>query len=228
MCINNFHIGIENIAEVFTADAAFPVFFWEGGDARMIGMCRNISVGNADGHPNGAFVFIERFAGFGVCLQIGSFANQFHNPHFVGIADGKRFAGAGIPVLFHQFGNYFNGFAGGFGTLRCQKHQSCIIHQACCIDQFAAPAKCRFTYGNLMFVHKSHRLVSIRNLRDLPKRFGGTAVVYGDHASLGPVSGRTEIEFTVTDVGIGGIGNHGGTVCRSASGYQEIGACVCR
>ena len=179
-------------------------------DAALVGVARDASVGDADGHPHGAFFF--------------ALTHDLENPALLLVDNRETLALGGIAVGLHEIVDGPDGFAGGARTLQRDIDQGAIVHDARGILQALPAAEGRLHDDELMLVHVADRLVRMGNLRNLSAVESAVPVVDVEHRAPRPVGRRLEVEFAVELVGIGGIGHHAGTVGRSAFGHDDVGA----
>ena len=154
--------------EVAAAEATVGTFLLlrELPNTAQVGVGGDAVVGDAQGHPYGAFAS-------------GTFAHHLHDPRLVGVADGDALAGGVVAVAFHQFGHAADGLAGRRGALKGQAHEAEVVEQAVGVLQFQASVKGALYDGHLPFVHESHHVISIFHLFDKLVVVRGTPAVDG-------------------------------------------------
>ena len=104
--IDTFNLGVVDLLEVLAADAVSGTLLQgELTDAAQVGVGADAVVGDAQGNPDGS-------------LATGSLADDFHDPSFVGVADGEGLAAAVVTILLNEFRHATNGFTGCGTTLQ--------------------------------------------------------------------------------------------------------------
>ena len=142
----------------------------------MVGVGAHITIRNANSDPYTALVTVAFNAVF-IYVKIRSLPYQFHDPGFVCIGDGERFAGAVVTVFLYKACDPCNGFAGGFAALHAQEHQAAIIHNAGIVFEFGPSAKSCFANGHLVLIHEADYIVGFRNLWNFSKKFSRSAII---------------------------------------------------
>jgi len=125
--VNHLNTRIENLVKVPGAYRIFQIFLREGGDAGLVGMSRDVAVGNTNGYPNSSLIGIVGFLCFLVNLQVSPLSNHFKNPYLIFISHRERFPLAVVPVLLHQLCHNLDGFTSALGTLQGNVHQRSIV-----------------------------------------------------------------------------------------------------
>ena len=179
----------------------------------MIGVTRDVAVGDTARHPHGSLVFLP-------------FTHHIHDPDLVGIGDGEAFTLRSIAIFHHQIGHYFDGLAGSAGTLQSDIDQRAIIYQARA-DQLLAAAPCALGNHQAMLVHVSDSGICVRHLGDIAQMFVSIPLDDGAHGAGRMVGGRLTIQLAVEIMGIGGISHHHRPVGRGAFGGNEVSAGIC-
>ena len=209
--------------DVGRVKAVFGVVLLEGRDARLIGVRRNISVGNAACDPYDALVGVAALA-----VGLVSLADQLHDPRFVAVDDRERFAARRIAVGVGQLGDRGDGLAGRLRTLERDVNQRTVVDQSGRVGQFRPAAVCRLADDERMFVHVAHRRVGLAQLGNVGQIASRVPFVDGHHGAGLVASAGCVVQRAVQRVRVGGIGDHGRTVGRGSLGDDEIGAGRCR
>ena len=89
------------IDEPVNIEAVLGIVLREGGDAGLVGVGRDVAVGNAAGHPDDAFAGVAALA-----VVLETLADQLHDPRFVGVGDRERFAARRVAVGVGQLGDH--------------------------------------------------------------------------------------------------------------------------
>ena len=198
--------------KIVSGNGGFSIGPREGGNACVVGMSAHISVGNHACYPHGAFMSV-------------AFSDKFQNPHFVGIGNRKRFAGAGVAVGAHKFVINADGFAGGSGTLQRKVDKAAIIDDGAFLAfEFRQSTISGFAYRNLKLVDVAHYVVGLCGLFYFPKIFPGIPFVHIHQGSFGPGGCSPVIQLTIQHVRVGGVRNHRRSIYRGALGDEIIGA----
>ena len=176
----------------------------------MVGVSRNAVVGHTDSHPHGT-------------AHAGTFANHFHDPHFIGVGNGEGLATAAVAILLHQVSHHLDGFACRTRTLQAQINQAAVVDDARCVHQFGTPAEGRFADGQLEFVHVAHHVVRLACLFYLSQVLARVPLIDIDHRPLLVHACGIVIQLAEQGVGVGRIGNDGRTVGRHVLAYNEVG-----
>ena len=204
-------------------EAVFGIVLRKGGDAGLVGVGRDIAVGNAAGHPYDALPGVAALA-----VVLETLADQLHDPRLVGIGDRERFAARRIAVGVGQVNDYADRLAGGLGALQRDVDQRSVVHASRRILQFAAASVGRFADDERMFVHIADGRIGLPDLRDVPQVAARVPFVDGEHRSVLEFAAGGVVQRAVERVGVGRIGDHHRTVGRSSFGDDEIGAGRCR
>ena len=154
--IDAFHLRIVDFLEVLAADAIFGTLLQgELTDAAEVGVGADTVIGNAQGHPNGS-------------MMSRPFADDFHDPGLVGVADGEGLTAAIVTVFLNKFGHASYRFAGCGTTLQSQTHQREIVQQTFLVDEFQSSVKGRLHDGYLLFVHQADDIIGVFHLFHVP------------------------------------------------------------
>jgi len=151
------------LGQVFAADRGLAVGRLDFGDAGLVGMAGDVTVGNPVGYPYGTGV------AFGVDFAVLAhdllaFPYHFHDPDFVGVLDRERFPGGGISVGAGQLVHDFDGFTRGLGTLQSDVNQASIVDDAGGVNQLGKSAEGGFSNGNLVFVDVPYHRIGVQGL----------------------------------------------------------------
>ena len=122
-------------------------------DARLISMCRDTIIGDADCYPDCPFT-------------TGTFTDHLHDPSLVLISDRESLTSTVIAILSHQVCHHLNGFTSGLRTLQGNVNQATIIHDTRRITQLTTAAKRTLGDGQLMLVHIAHHVIGTFHLSD--------------------------------------------------------------
>ncbi|MBQ5434966.1 MAG: PD40 domain-containing protein, partial [Bacteroidales bacterium] len=191
-------------------DAVVGIVEREMVDAAAVGVGRDFSVGDADGHPDRAFLF--------------AFADDFHDPGLFRVGDRERLAFGGVAVFGQQVADRGDGFPGGAGALEREVDQRAVVDQAVGIGQPFAAAEGGLADDELVFIDVAGHLERMRNLRDAAQVAAAVPVVNIGHCAGRPVGGGPVIELSVELVGVGQVTDHAGAVGGGALGYDDVGA----
>ena len=200
-------------------ETVFGVVLREGRDAGLVGVRRNIAVGNAAGHPDDAFAGVAALA-----VVLETLADQLHDPHLVGIGDRERLAARRVAVGVGQLGDHADGLTRGFGTLQGDVDQRPVVHAARRVLQFGAASVGRLADDERMFVHVADGRPGFADLRDVRQVTARIPFVDGQHRPGLVLAAGGVVQCAVECVGVRRIGDHHRTVGRSSSGDDEIGA----
>ena len=192
----------------------------EGRDARLIGMARHITVGNAARHPHDSLAGVATLA-----VRFETLADHLHDPRLVRIGDRKRLAFRRIAVGIGQIGHHADRLARRAGALQRDVDHRTVVHASRRIGQFAAAAVGRFSDDERMFVHVPHRGIGMFHLRDVAQITPRVPLVDGEHfARTEPALRCVElIEAAVQRMRIGGIAHQRRRIGRSAARDDEVG-----
>ena len=138
-------------------------FLGELGDAGLVGVAADVAVGDAAGHPHGTVgVFVFQLLG-----QVGfdgalAFADEFEDPHLVGVGDGEALALAVVGVVAHEAGEDLDGLAGVLGALEGEVDERAVVDAALnLLGQLLAAAVGGLADGQLVLVHVAHDAVGV-------------------------------------------------------------------
>ncbi len=173
----------------------------------MVGMAAYVAVRHTARHPHGSLV------GF-------AFADELHDPHFVGVGDREGFAGRAIAVVAHKPRHHIHSLAGRAGALERDVNQRAVVDKAAAF-QFGASAPCALGYGKAVLVHIADGGVGVCGFRNFASVCAAVPVVDGTHCARGMVGGRLMVKLAVERVAVGGIGYHRGTVVGSSLGCNK-------
>ena len=188
---------------VRSVEAVLGIIERKGGDARLVGMARNISVGNTACHPDDAFADVVALP-----VQLASFADEFHDPRLVPVGDREGFAARGVAVGVGQVGDHADRFAGRAGALQGDVDERAVIDPACRVFEDRKPTEGGFGDDERMFVHVTHGLEGLGRLRDFAEVAPRVPFVNRHHRA-GLVCARAVlVERPVEGVRVGGIGDH--------------------
>ena len=192
----------------------------EGRDARLIGMARHITVGNAARHPHDSLAGVAALA-----VRFETLADHLHDPRLVRIGDRKRLAFRRIAVGIGQIGHHADRLARRAGALQRDVDHRTVVHASRRIGQFAAAAVGRFGDDERMFVHVPHRGIGMFHLRDVAQITPRVPLVDREHfARTEPALRCVElIEAAVQRMRIGGIAHQRRRIGRSAARDDEVG-----
>ena len=101
-------------------EAVLGIVERESRDARLVGVCRNVSVGNAASYPDDALAGVVTLG-----IELAALADQLHDPGFVPVGDREGFAARSVAVGVGQIHDDPDRFAGSlvlFLSLRLQKY----------------------------------------------------------------------------------------------------------
>ena len=188
-------------------------------DAGMIGMRRDVAVGNAAGHPYDALVHVLAID------DAAALADHLEDPRLVLVHDRERFAAGGIAVGVGQFDDRCDRLAGRSRPLERDIDQRTVVDAAVGINQFGPAAVGGFGNDQLTVIHVADRRIGMRHLQDLAQIAARIPFV-DRHQIAGLVvllRGIVLVEGTVEDVRIGRVRHHGRAVGRSALRDDEIG-----
>ena len=228
--IDAFHFGLIDIVHVVAADngvqtlsfgfAEFLAFLGELGDAGLVGVTAHIAVGDAACHPYGTVgVFIFQFLGHVGFDGGGALADEFENPHLVGVADGKTLAFAAIAIVGHHLGHPVDGLAGVLGALQGDVDERAVVDAL----HFVLPALLTAAVsgladGQLVFVHVAHHAVGVCHLGDFKELAAAVPIHQHEHRAGGIVRCLAVIQLAVQHMAVGGIGYHGAAVLGGTLG----------
>ena len=203
----------QELVDVLEGDAslAFSGSQREGGNAGLVGVTADIAVGDATGHPHGAFVSL-------------ALANHLEDPHLFGVADAERLALADVAVVGHQLAHALDGFAGGLGALQGDVNQAAVVDDALAFPEAFEAAVGRLADSQLVFVHVADHVIGMCHFGDLAAIHATVPVVDVAHGACRPVGGGIMIKFAIEHMAVGGIADHAGSIGRSAFGNQEVSA----
>ena len=175
-------------------------------------MGADVPVRHAAGHPHGAFFLF-------------SLADEFHDPYFVRVGDGKRLALRIVAVFLHQGRHDLDGFPGRGCALQGDVDQAPVVQDAVGAAEFRTAAEGRFGDGDLFFVHVADDVVRLPYLRDLSQQVpGGIPFIDIEHRPRAVFGGRVVVQLAEHLVRIGRIGQHRAAIFGSAFGNQQVGA----
>ena len=78
--------------------------------------------------------------------------HDFHVPHLVGIADGKRLAVAAVTVFLDQVRHDFDGFTRRAAAFQGDKHQADLVHNAGGVNEIFAATESGLAESDLIFI----------------------------------------------------------------------------
>ena len=129
-------------------EAVLGIVLREGGDTGLVGVGRDIAVGNAACHPDDAFAGVPA-----LFVELAALADQLHDPRLVRVGDRERLAARRIAVGVGQLGDHADGLAGGPGPLQRNVYQRSVVHAARRVLQFGTASVGRFADDERMLVH---------------------------------------------------------------------------
>ena len=176
------------------------------------------SVGHPHGHPDDTLLRIDAVA------HVGSLANQFHDPGFVLVRDGKGLSLRGVAVFIGQVHDDLDGLTGRFGTLQGNVDEGTVVYASGLVFQFRTSAPSGLRDDELVLVHVAHGLEGMGNLLYHAQRLIGVPVVNLQGAAGLPVLGGLVVQLSEEGMGIGRIGNQHRAVCRGTAGDDDVGA----
>ena len=200
-------------------EAVLGIVLREGGDAGLVGVGRDVAVGNAAGHPDDAFAGVAALA-----VVLETLADQLHDPRLVGVGDRERLAARRVAVGVGQLGDHADGLTCGFGTLQGDVDQRPVVHAARRVLQFGAASVGRLADDERMFVHVADGRPGFADLRDVRQVTACVPFVDGQHRPGLVLAAGGVVQCAVERVGVRRIGDHHRTVGRGSSGDDEIGA----
>ena len=204
-------------------EAVLGVVLREGRDTRLVGVRRDIAVGDAAGYPYDALAGVAALA-----VVLVALADQLHDPRLFGVDDRERLAARGISVGVRQLGDREDRLAGGLGALERDVDQRPVVDQPCRVLQFRAASVGRFADDERMLVHVADGRIGFARLRDVRQVASRVPLVDGQHGPGPEFPAGGVVQGAVERVRIGGIGDHGRAVGRCPFGYDEIGTgCGC-
>ena len=180
--------------------AVFFVVHVELMDTALVCMSCNAVIRNTDSYPHCSF-------------HTGTLTDHFHDPGFIRIGDGERFAAAVITILLHEICHHLDGFLRSTRTLQSYIDQASVVHDTGSIHQFRTTSESRFTDGHLIFVHVSDHIIRLLGLFDLAQILAAVPVKNVTHGSCRMRSCREmakEAEHTVR-------------VCRIRYDHRPVG-----
>ena len=200
-------------------EAVLGIVLREGGDAGLVGVGRDIAVGNAARHPDDAFAGVPA-----LFVELAALADQLHDPRLVRVGDRERLAARRIAVGVGQLGDHADGLAGGPGPLQRNVYQRSVVHAARRVLQFGTASVGRFADDERMLVHVADGRPGLFDLRDVRQVTARVPFVDGQHRPGLVLAAGGVVQRAVERVGVRRIGDHHRTVGRSSSGDDEIGA----
>ena len=183
----------------------------EAVNAALVRVARNAVVRNAHGNPDNA-------------LLVGSLAYHLENPNFVRVTNGEGFAGGGVAIFIDQRGHDANGFAGGLGTLKGERHERGVVHDSLRVHELLASAEGGFSHADLVFVDVAHDGVGVSRLRNGAERATGVSFHDGAHRAFGMVRGGIIAQTTEHAIVVLIVGDERRTVGGSQTTDQKTGA----
>ena len=177
-------------------------------------MSRDTIVRHTNSHPHGT-------------TYAGTLAYHLHNPHFIGVGNGKRFATAIIAILLHQLGHHLDSLTCRTRTLQAQVNQATIVDNTCRVHQLRTPAESGLSNRQLIFVHVAHYIIGLTSLFYLSQVLTRIPLINIDHRSLLVHASRVVIQLAEQRIGVGRIGNDGRTVGRHVLAHNKIGTSQC-
>ena len=215
--IDTFHFGTVDIVEIAAADAFEGAAFLEGelADATEVGMGTDAVVGDAEGNPYSTFA-------------VGSLADDFHNPGFIGVADGDALATAVVAIFLDQVGHAADGFACRGRPLQGQTHETEIVEQTIVVLQFETTIESGFDNGDLFLIHQADNIVGVFNLLDVLSFVRGSPTMNGYLLPFGMATGRTVEQRAGKAETIAIVGTHDTAIAGGFFTHNEIGAGKCR
>ena len=121
-------------------------------------MGTDVSIWDTDSYPDD---------GFGVW----STAHEFHNPSFVGIADGEGLATRVVAILFGEGSYDADGLTCGLCSLEGEVDEGTVVEDTGGVDHFFSSAIGGFCNCDLMFVDVANDIVGNLGFWDLPHEF---------------------------------------------------------
>ena len=200
-------------------EAVLGVVLREGRDTRLVGVRRDIAVGDAAGYPYDALAGVAALA-----VVLETLADQLHDPRFVGVGDRERLTARRVAVGVGQLGDHADGLTRGFGTLQGDVDQRPVVHAARRVLQFGAASVGRLADDERMFVHVADGRPGFADLRDVRQVTARVPFVDGQHRPGLVLAAGGVVQCAVERVGVRRIGDHHRTVGRGTSGDDEIGA----
>ena len=208
---------------VGSVEAVLGIVERESRDARLVGVCRNVSVGNAASYPDDALAGVVTLG-----IELAALADQLHDPGFVLVGDREGFAARSVAVGVGQIHDDPDRFAGSLGALQGDVDERAVIDATRRIGQLLASAVGRFGDDERMFVHVADRGVCLCRLRNFSQVAARVPVIDREHRAGFVAPGEGFVECAVELVGVGGVGDHHRAVRGGSPGDDEVGAGVCR
>ena len=167
-------------------------------------------VGEAPGDPHDALVF-------------RTFADQVHDPRLVLVCDGKGLPFGSVAEFIGQGDDGFDGLPGRRGPLQGDVDQGTVVNPPVLVLQFGTAAPGGFPDDKLALVHVPDRPEGMGDLRDFPEIPVGVPFVDLQQAAGSPVRRGMEIQLSEKIMGVGGIGDHDGSVGAGPFRNDDIG-----
>ena len=200
-------------------EAVLGVVLREGRDTRLVGVRRDIAVGDAAGYPYDALAGVAALA-----VVLVALADQLHDPRLFGVDDRERLAARGISVGVRQLGDREDRLAGGLGALERDVDQRPVVDQPCRVLQFRAASVGRFADDERMLVHVADGRIGFGYLCDFTEVFTGIPFIHGHHRAGWIFCCRMKIEASVQLVRVGCVGNHRRAVLGGPFRYENVRA----
>ena len=187
-------------------------------------MCADIAVGHAASHVNDTFVNVVA-----TLVELAALADQFHNPHLVGVGNGERFATRCVAVLLSERNDYVDSLACGLCALQGDVDQRAVVHNAGRVLQFGATAKCGFGDDERVLVHIADGRIGALDLLDLTHISAAIPIIYRHIRAFGITlfGSVVLVECTIKLMRIGSIADDDRSVGRCAARHDQVCAGHC-
>ena len=205
--------------DVGGVEAVLGIVHREGGDPGLVGVGRDVAVGDAAGHPDDALAGVSSLS-----VVLVPLADELHDPCLLGIGDRERLAARRISVGVGQVDDHADRLAGRACALQGDVDQRAVVDAAGGVDQLRTSAVGRLADDERVFVHVAHGGVRFAELRDVAEVASRVPLVDGEHRPGLVSSAGGVVEGSVERMGVGRVGHHDRTVGRGSLRDDEVGA----